>query len=399
MKKGPLELHIVCRWSFPDSSGGVAMHNHNLVKVIRKNNQCSVVSLESKSNKSYFEKIGIDYIGIIPNDNYNKNHLLIPFFLKNIARHFSDNHISKKFRKKLDDKNGLIEFMDIHSEGYHFLKQNVKKRSNVIIRSHTPFSILKNFFSKNELKGVNNPFAFKREKKCFEMAGQITTPSQDLKNQIVNLFELNPDKIDVLPNIIDTSHFRPIEKKRNRNFTILHVGRFERSKGVETLIKSFIEISKEFRDINLINIGEKRGSSINVCHNLLIDNNLSDRVTFKGFVEYNELPDFYSLSDIVVVPSEIYESFSYTVAQGMACGKTVIASNIGGIPETVNYGKAGVLFEPGNFRDLTDKIKSVLSNKEKRKYISKKAREHVMINYSMEVLGPKYERYYKSLMS
>ena len=125
MRKILPKLHIVCRWSFPASSGGVAMHNHNVIKAIRNKIQCSVVSLESKSNKSYFDKKGINYTGININDLFNRTHLLKLSFLKNTARHFSDNNISKLFRKKLKGKNGLVEFMDIHSEGYHYLKHNM----------------------------------------------------------------------------------------------------------------------------------------------------------------------------------------------------------------------------------------------------------------------------------
>ena len=118
---------------------------------------------------------------------------------------------------------------------------------------------------------------------------------------------------------------------------------------------------------------------------------------FKGFISYDKLPAYYNQCDLVVVPSEIYESFSYTVAQAMACGKPVIASNIGGIPETLNNGNAGILFEPGNFEDLIEKIEFLILNKNERKYLGKKARAHIFDNYSIEILEPKYIRYYKSL--
>ena len=57
-----------------------------------------------------------------------------------------------------------------------------------------------------------------------------------------------------------------------------------------------------------------------------------------------------------MVPSEIYESFSYTVAQGMSCEKIVIGSNLGGIPETLKFGELGKMFNPGNIKELVDSI-------------------------------------------
>ena len=126
---------------------------------------------------------------------------------------------------------------------------------------------------------------------------------------------------------------------------------------------------------------------------------LVNKVTFTGFVEYNELPNYYAQSDIVVIPSEIYESFSYTTAQGMSCGKPVIASNIGGIPETLNNGKAGLLFNPGDVDDLNEKIKKLYYNERKRNSLAKKARIFSVNNFSINSLKPKYIEYYNSFLN
>ena len=104
---------------------------------------------------------------------------------------------------------------------------------------------------------------------------------------------------------------------------------------------------------------------------------LNHRVNFKKFVSYELLPEFYEKANLIVVPSEIYESFSYTVAQGMACGKIVIASNLGGIPETVDHGKAGLLFEPGDIQGFNKMYKKVYLGKVDISNIEKRARYHV----------------------
>jgi glycosyltransferase involved in cell wall biosynthesis len=319
--------------------------------------------------------------------------------LKNAARSFVDQKISKLFAEKLKKESGIVEFMDIHSEGYLFLKKNPEKRKNVVIRSHTPFGLLKQYFNKTELKGVDTWFAFEREKKCFNWAGSITTPSKDLKSRICEMYRIDQDKVQVIPNLLDTNHFGPKDIKDSQNFTILHVGRFERAKGVETLIKSFISLSKKFNNIKLINVATPRGPSFNKCMDLLKKNKLDQKVIFTGFVDYNDLPEFYAKSDIVVVPSEIYESFSFTVAQGMACGKPVIASEIGGIPETTNYGNAGLLFEPGNVDQLTGKIEMLYANTDIREEFGRKARKYIVDYCSIESLKAKYIEFYQSILN
>ena len=82
----------------------------------------------------------------------------------------------------------------------------------------------------------------------------------------------------------------------------------------------------------------------------------------------------------------------------MACGKAVIASKIGGIPETLNNGNAGLLFTPGNEIDLFEKMDTLYIDEKKRIDIGKKARDYIKDNFSINVLRPKYLDYYQSLI-
>ena len=399
MKVDTTNFSMVSRWSFPQSTGGVAMHNHYLLNALEKKFKCNSISAESKINSVFSKNNSIRY-SRIPITGYGAISQFLKFsILKNAARSFVDQKISRLFAEKLKNESGIIEFMDIHSEGYLFLKNNPEKRNNVVVRSHTPFGLLKQYFKKTELKGVDTWFALEREKKCFNWAGSITTPSKDLKKRICDMYSINYDKVQVIPNLLDTNHFSPKDTEDNQDFTILHVGRFERAKGVETLIKSFIPLSKKFNNLKLINVGTPRGRSFNKCMDLLKKNKLDQKVIFTGFVDYPDLPEFYAKSDIVVVPSEIYESFSYTVAQGMACGKPVIASEIGGIPETTNYGNAGLLFEPGNVDQLTSKIELLYANTDIREEFGRKARKYIVDYCSVESLKAKHIEFYQSILN
>ena len=153
--------------------------------------------------------------------------------------------------------------MDIHSESYYFLKRNPEKRNLSIIRAHTPFTLLKKYFNKSELSGVNTWFAESTERKCFNWVGHVTTPSEDLKRKLIEMFNIDSEKIKVIPNILDEEHFKPMEKEPSNYFNILHVGRFERAKGIETLLEAFIALAKKYSDLFLTCIGEHRGPSFN----------------------------------------------------------------------------------------------------------------------------------------
>ena len=131
---------------------------------------------------------------------------------------------------------------------------------------------------------------------------------------------------------------------------------------------------------------------------LLKNADLVERVEFSGFISYELLPRYYAKADLVIVASEIYESFSYTVAQAMACNKLVIASRIGGIPETLNHGLCGFLFEPGKEDDLYNILTYVYKNYDKVLNISKDARDYAVSKYSQEILAPIYKDYYNLQM-
>lgn len=374
------------------------MHNYYLLNALKNDFQGELISLFSKINVSYYQNLDLEFSSINGRGEIKNSINLKYSFFKNAQRSHSDYTISKYFGQELQKKSGLIEFMDIHSEGYYFLKHNPSKRSLTIIRSHTPFALLKNYYHKEELLGVNTWFAFEREKKCFEWTKNITTPSLDLKNQLINLFSIDSEKITVIPNILDTNHFKPVDISKFNKFVILHVGRFERAKGVQTLVKAFIQIAKKYQEVELINVGMPRGDSLEKCQKELSKNNLLNRVTFTGFVPYENLPSYYHKADVVVVPSEIYESFSYTVAQGMACGKAVVASDIGGIPETTEKGNAGLLFNPGDSLDLYEKLDHLIQNGNLRRELGIKARQFAKNNFSIDALKPKYIEYYQSIL-
>ena len=192
------------------------MHNEFLIKAIYGTFNCTIISFKSRINKIYYKKNKIDYKEIeVPN-----------FFLfralskiKNISnglRYLSDVIISKKIRNKIDNCTDLIEFMDIHTEGYSYIRKKRFRKAIIIIRSHTPWTILRNYYTKNEKKGVDSWLAFKKEKFCFNNCDAITTPSYDLKNKLMKVFKINPEKITVIPNLIDTNHFKPLNDFRNK---------------------------------------------------------------------------------------------------------------------------------------------------------------------------------------
>jgi glycosyltransferase involved in cell wall biosynthesis len=85
-------------------------------------------------------------------------------------------------------------------------------------------------------------------------------------------------------------------------------------------------------------------------------------VRFAGYLSEDELRAAVAGALAVVVPSDAYETFGYTVYEAMAAGRPVIASRLGPLPELVTHGETGLLFTPGDASSLAEEIRRMRSD-------------------------------------
>ena len=83
----------------------------------------------------------------------------------------------------------------------------------------------------------------------------------------------------------------------------------------------------------------------------------------------------------------------------MACGKAVISSSIGGIPETLNNGKAGLLYESGDSNELTERIITLFNNYDLRNKLETEARKYAVEKFSIQELKKTYLEYYERFLN
>jgi glycosyltransferase involved in cell wall biosynthesis len=169
----------------------------------------------------------------------------------------------------------------------------------------------------------------------------------------------------VIPNALGTDQF-PISNDHpttqlSNCLTILHVGRMERVKGIHVLADAIPQVIQQVPNARFVFVGEDRpalsgGSQRAELETQFTRAGVRHCVEFTGAVDHAALSDWYRRADIGVVPSMLYESFSYTCAQAMAAGKPVIATRIGGIPETVDDGVNGIIVTAGSVEELTEAI-------------------------------------------
>jgi len=175
----------------------------------------------------------------------------------------------------------------------------------------------------------------------------------------------------VNPNEFRPRDFKQFQKKlklNTRQLKIGFMGRIVYEKGISYLLESIPEIAKSFKEFKIIIAGDYQkiaGGSIKGELDFIIAK-YPDNIIFTGYLSDDELRQFYSMIDILVLPSiDPLEAFGMVQVEAMLCGTPVIASNLPGVREVINRTGYGLLSEPKNPIDIAQKITLVIANKNK----------------------------------
>ena len=211
-------------------------------------------------------------------------------------------------------------------------------------------------------------------------------------------------EVVVIPNGVDSKKFHPNwNRERLREelgieeeHIILSVGRISYRKGIHVLLNAMKILTEEVDDIRLIIIGEGEMSLFLRTQARLLD--IEDRVSFMGYVPSQQLPKFFGVTDIFVLPSITAEAFGIVLLEAMASGKPIVATNVGGIPEVVESSKSGILVGPGDEYALAKVIFSLLKDENLRNELGKNGRKAVEKRYSWDIISGKIEEVYQKLV-
>jgi len=223
------------------------------------------------------------------------------------------------------------------------------------------------------------------------LAGEVTK-SELLKNKVVQ----------VIPNPIETDIYiqydkNVVRKKLNLpedKFLILFVSMTvkDERKGFSYLksgLKKLFEINKQ-NNIELVVLGAAEESLI---HDLPFKTNLLGRLN-----EAIEIAELYSAVDLFVAPS-LEDNLPNTVLESLSCGTPVAAFNIGGMPDMIDHKQNGFLAKEKDEEDLMNGILWYLNlEEENKKFIRANARQKVLNNFTHEIVGKKYQEFYRSLL-
>lgn len=295
----------------------------------------------------------------------------------------------------------------------HFLLTPLSERSKIIIIFYDlSFVRFPEFFSLPKLLWHKFVYPQKQAQK----ADLIVAISQSTKEDLVNLYQIDPDKIKVIYPGIDEK-FRPIAKddpnllgvvqKYNLpisparlaakraggpdNF-ILYFGTIEPRKNILGLIKAFEQIKEEknlpplqiqwqgfeglvkkeektinFSELKLVIAGAK-GWLYKEVFKKAKNSRFSKDIIFTGYINEEDKPYLYNLAKVFVYPS-FFEGFGLPPLEAMACGTPTIVSNKSSLPEVVKEG--AIMIDPHNVDEISFAIRKILESQELKNYLTK----------------------------
>ncbi|MFH1745216.1 MAG: glycosyltransferase family 1 protein [bacterium] len=201
---------------------------------------------------------------------------------------------------------------------------------------------------------------------------KIVAVSENTKKDIVDIYNISSEKIDVIYHGIDSEYrimgdsdideLSNIKTKYNLpDRFILYLGNIEPRKNITGLIQAYELLREEnkFEDIKLVIAGGMGWKTKKIFHTWNNSKYKND-IKFLGYVARNDKPALYNLASIFVYPS-FYEGFGLPALEAMACGIPVIAGNSGSLSEVV--GSSGILINPYNINEIKEAVAIVLEDR------------------------------------
>lgn len=280
-----------------------------------------------------------------------------------------------------------VELVHIHtaSNGSFFRKSIFVRLCNltktkVILHAHG--AGFKEFYEKTNKKGYI--------KSTLNKVDKLIVLSESWKEFYSTL--MNSEKIDVIYNSMDIPE--NIHKNKNEITQGLFLGRLGKRKGTYDLIDAVEKLSKENAKLKITLAGD---GEIEKVKNVIKEKKLDQYFEVVGWIGKERKQELLQKSDFLVLPS-YNEGLPMAVLEAMSRKLLVISTYVGGIPEVIKNEENGLLIEPGNIEQLTEKIKITISDKLKCDEMTKNAYQTVKAKFNEKDMINNIETIYKSLI-
>jgi L-malate glycosyltransferase len=231
----------------------------------------------------------------------------------------------------------------------------------------------------------------------------VTSISDYLKRKTVADFDISRP-IEVIPNFVNCDVYTPVKDPVERaerrkklaepdEAILMHLSNFRPVKRVADTVKIFALVAKQVRArLVLVGDGPDRSTVEWLAHDLGIHH----LVNFVG--KYDKVNELLPLADLMLMPSEL-ESFGLAALESMACKAPAIATRVGGVPELIDDGETGLLYDVGDVEGMAAGAVSLLKDRERLDAMRDAARKLAQARFCSSLVVPQYVRYYESVLN
>ncbi|NJC95201.1 MAG: glycosyltransferase family 4 protein [Anaerolineae bacterium] len=251
-----------------------------------------------------------------------------------------------------------------------------------------------------------DPSRFSHVMYALQNASAVTTNATELAKKAKAFVDR---EIHLIPNGVDTEHFKPKEKiarliqtlrlippEPNGHTPYLgqqHVSRFQQriigfvgelreKKGLKTLLSAYAQANKA-QPAALLVVGTIRQGADREFFEEFLASNSNLQITITGQISPGDLPAYYALMDVFVHPS-LRDGMPNALLEAMACGKAVVATPVGGVSEVIQDRVDGAIVPVNDADALSGAILELLENDPLRRSLGESARRKIIANYTLE---------------
>lgn len=337
------------------------------------------------------------YVGILSKDDQSLDRLremgAIPLQFE--MRHFADFSVIGALVEELSSRR--IQILHTHRIRPDIIGRIAGHRAGVPINVSTQHHVGE-WDERGKLIGLAVRLLYKRTLPYTQKVINIST----MEMELMKVRDISPDKLEVIHNGVDSEIFSPLEEERGDRPadsyreapSIGTVAYLTKRKGIAYLVSALREVADHFPEVQLKIIGD--GVERSSLENQIRALDLQSNVELLG--NRSDICSLLNSFDIFVLPS-VWEPFGLVIAEAMACGKPVIATRVGGIPEIVVDGVTGLLVPPADAESLANAMLKLIRDLELRRNLGRAGRDRFLELFSARTMAAKYEALYERLIS
>ena len=226
-------------------------------------------------------------------------------------------------------------------------------------------------------------------KNIIKNALAVSVVSKYLGERIKHLF--NIDRYVVIPNVVNTNLFYPVERNRNDAVHFIHISTLNYQKNPEVMLEAFSLVKEQMPGFRLNIVGPANAG----IKELVEKTGLKNEVAFLNEVPQTEIAKYLQTADALILYSR-YETFGCVIIEANACGIPVIVSELEVFKENVQDGFNGMMADANSSEKLAEKILWFMQNRSgfNAAAIVKSTRK----KYSYDVVGKHFDKWYRSFL-